>query len=468
MADLTGKTVLITAAAQGIGRASALAFVKAGAKVIATDINASSAGRARRRRRRHHARARRAVRRRGRRLRRPRSAASTCCSTAPASSIPARCSRCSDEDLDFAFDLNVRAQIRTIQAVLPQMLERGDGAIVNMASVASSVKGVPNRFAYAISKAAVIGLTKSIAADYVDQGHPLQRHLPGHGGKPVAAGALARHGRLRGRPQGLHRPPADRPHRPPEEIADLAVYLAGATYTTGQVHIIDGGWTASEPMIARKASTGEGAVTGTCTAMTRSPLSDPRPALPHLAASLDGSDAMNPDPGLFGRLCDPGHRRRAHEGPWPDLHHRPRQRNRAARPSRRCTIRVVGLELDWIAENPGRFWRHVTGDSQLRWIGPDKGAMHLATGAVVNAVWDLLAKEAGKPVWQLVADMTPEQLVAHHRLPLPHRRHHARRGAGDLPRRPRPARPSASPRSRPRATPATPPRPAGWAIPTRS
>jgi len=74
--------------------------------------------------------------------------------------------------------------------------------------------------------------------------------------------------------------------------------------------------------------------------------------------------------------------------------------------------RVVGLELEWISEDPGRFWRHVTGDSQLRWIGPDKGAMHLATGAVVNAVWDLMAKAAGKPVWQLVGEMTPEQLVS--------------------------------------------------------
>ena len=74
--------------------------------------------------------------------------------------------------------------------------------------------------------------------------------------------------------------------------------------------------------------------------------------------------------------------------------------------------RITGLELDWIAEDPGRFWRHVTGDSQLRWIGPDKGAMHLATGAVVNAVWDLLAKRAKKPVWQYVAEMSPEQLVS--------------------------------------------------------
>ncbi len=73
---------------------------------------------------------------------------------------------------------------------------------------------------------------------------------------------------------------------------------------------------------------------------------------------------------------------------------------------------VVGLELDWIREDPARFWRRVTGDSQLRWLGPDKGVMHLATGAVVNAVWDLWAKDAGKPVWRLVADMPPEQIAA--------------------------------------------------------
>jgi L-fuconate dehydratase len=72
---------------------------------------------------------------------------------------------------------------------------------------------------------------------------------------------------------------------------------------------------------------------------------------------------------------------------------------------------VVGLDLDWIKQDPGRFWRHLTGDSQLRWIGPDKGVIHLATGAVVNAVWDLWAKEAGKPVWLLVSEMSPEELV---------------------------------------------------------
>ena len=78
---------------------------------------------------------------------------------------------------------------------------------------------------------------------------------------------------------------------------------------------------------------------------------------------------------------------------------------------RAMTHLVVGLDLDWIFENPGRFWHHLTSDSQLRWIGPDKGAMHLATGAMVNAVWDLLAKRAGKPVWRLVSEMSPEDIV---------------------------------------------------------
>ncbi|MFV0409469.1 MAG: enolase C-terminal domain-like protein [Paracoccus sp. (in: a-proteobacteria)] len=73
--------------------------------------------------------------------------------------------------------------------------------------------------------------------------------------------------------------------------------------------------------------------------------------------------------------------------------------------------RVMGLDLDWIREDPGRFWRQVTGDSQLRWVGPDKGVIHLATGAVVNAVWDLLARIAGKPVWRLVADMSPSEIL---------------------------------------------------------
>jgi len=126
--------------------------------------------------------------------------------------------------------------------------------------------------------------------------------------------------------------------------------------------------------------------------------------------SLDGSDAMNPDPdysAAYVVLDTDG----PHEGHGLTFTIG-RGNEVVCAAIRALEGRVTGLDLDWIAENPGRFWRHVTGDSQLRWIGPDKGAMHLATGAVVNSVWDLLAKDAGKPVWQFVADMTPEQLVS--------------------------------------------------------
>jgi L-fuconate dehydratase len=126
--------------------------------------------------------------------------------------------------------------------------------------------------------------------------------------------------------------------------------------------------------------------------------------------SLDGSDAMNPDPDYSAayvvlKTDTPGlegHGLTFTIGRGNDI-------CCAAIGAMRHL--VVGLDLDWISEDPGRFWRHVTSDSQLRWIGPDKGAIHLATGAVVNAVWDLLAKQAGKPVWRLVADMSPEEIV---------------------------------------------------------
>jgi L-fuconate dehydratase len=128
------------------------------------------------------------------------------------------------------------------------------------------------------------------------------------------------------------------------------------------------------------------------------------------SAALDGSDAMNPDPdysAAYVVLETDG----AHAGHGLTFTiGRGNEVVVAAIEALRS--RVLGLETEWIAENPGRFWRHVTSDSQLRWIGPDKGAMHLATGAVVNAAWDLLAKIAGKPVWLLVSEMSPEQLVA--------------------------------------------------------
>ncbi|WP_210093914.1 L-fuconate dehydratase [Ruegeria sp. HKCCSP346] len=125
--------------------------------------------------------------------------------------------------------------------------------------------------------------------------------------------------------------------------------------------------------------------------------------------SLDGSDAMNPDPdysAAYVVLETDG----AYQGHGLTF--------TIGRGNEICITAIeamrhllVGLDLDWAREDMGRFWRYVTGDSQLRWIGPDKGAIHLATGAVVNAVWDLLAKEAGKPVWQLVGEMTPEEIV---------------------------------------------------------
>lgn len=124
---------------------------------------------------------------------------------------------------------------------------------------------------------------------------------------------------------------------------------------------------------------------------------------------LDGSDAMNPDPdysAAYVILTTDG----PHEGHGLTF--------TIGRGNEICVTAiealrplVVGLDMDWVAADMGRFWRHVTSDSQLRWIGPDKGAIHLATGAVVNAVWDLWAKIAGKPVWQLVADMSAEELV---------------------------------------------------------
>jgi L-fuconate dehydratase len=126
--------------------------------------------------------------------------------------------------------------------------------------------------------------------------------------------------------------------------------------------------------------------------------------------SLDGSDAMNPDPDYSAAYVVlktdteglEGHGLTFTIGRGNDI---------CCAAIEAMRHLVVGLDLDWISENPGRFWRHVTSDSQLRWIGPDKGAIHLATGAVVNAVWDLLAKQAGKPVWRLVAEMSPEEIV---------------------------------------------------------
>lgn len=243
MSNLTSKTVLITAAAQGIGRASALAFARAGASVIATDINVAklaeleeTAGITTRRLdvlSQEDVQA--AVAEIGRI-----DVLFNCAGIVHGGTLLDS----TDGELELALDLNFKAQVRTIRAVLPQMLERADGAIINMATVASSVKAVPNRFVYSASKAAVIGLTKSVAADYVTRGIRVNAICPGTVESPSLHERWHATGDFEAARQAfIARQPIGRIARP-EEIADLAVYLAGATYTTGHIHVIDGGWTA--------------------------------------------------------------------------------------------------------------------------------------------------------------------------------------------------------------------------------
>lgn len=243
MADLSGKIVFITAAAQGIGEASVRAFVKAGAKVIATDINAEKLkeldGQPNVTTRVLNVLDTAAVNQAIKEIGRI-DVLFNCAGVVHNGSIL----EMPEKDLQFAFDLNVWAQVRTIQAILPQMLERGEGAIINMATVASSVKGVPNRAAYSISKAAVIGLTKSIAADYTTKGIRVNAIAPGTVDSPSLHERWRATGDFEGAKKAfIARQPIGRIAQP-KEVADLAVYLAGATYTTGQVHVIDGGWTA--------------------------------------------------------------------------------------------------------------------------------------------------------------------------------------------------------------------------------
>jgi 2-keto-3-deoxy-L-fuconate dehydrogenase len=242
-ADITAKSVLITAAAQGIGRATALAFAAAGAKVMATDINEAAlqslSGVANIITRRldvlDTAAVNSFVAEHG-----PFDILFNCAGFVHAGSVL----EASDADFDFAVDLNVRSMVRTIKAVLPAMLERGDGCIINMASVASSIKAVPNRFVYALTKAAVIGLTKSVAADFIIKGIRCNAICPGTVESPSLQDRMRAQGDYEeARKAFIARQPMGRLGTP-EEIADLAVYLATAPYTTGQIHIIDGGWAA--------------------------------------------------------------------------------------------------------------------------------------------------------------------------------------------------------------------------------
>ncbi|MEP9373709.1 SDR family oxidoreductase [Mesorhizobium sp. KR1-2] len=239
--DLQGKTVLATAAAQGIGRATALAFARAGATVVATDINdellAELAQEPGITTRKLDVLDNAAVAKIASDIG-PVDILFNCAGFVHSGSIL----EMKDEELDFAFDLNVRSMVRTIRAVLPGMIERGGGSIINMSSVASSIKGVPNRFAYATTKAAVIGLTKAVAADYIGQGIRCNAICPGTVESPSLEGRMRAGGNYEAsRAAFIARQPMGRLGTP-EEIADLAVYLAGASYTTGQAYAIDGGW----------------------------------------------------------------------------------------------------------------------------------------------------------------------------------------------------------------------------------
>jgi 2-keto-3-deoxy-L-fuconate dehydrogenase len=239
---LAGKTAVVTAAAQGIGRASAEALARAGAKVHATDINVDKLA---------SLAAMPEVQTAPLDVLSPTAISAFCSDFPDGVDILFNCAgivhsgnilECSEVEWAFALDLNVTAMFRMIRAFLPGMIARGDGAIINMSSVISSVKGVPNRFAYQASKAAIIGLTKSVAIDFVDKGIRCNAICPG----AVESPSLQERFKATGdydaaRASFIARAPMGRIGQP-EEIADLVVYLAGATYTTGQIHVIDGGW----------------------------------------------------------------------------------------------------------------------------------------------------------------------------------------------------------------------------------
>ena len=241
---LAGKRALVTASAQGIGEAIARAFAGAGAKVLATDVNAEKLSRLE------------SVEGIGTRLVDVLDAAAVkaCVDAAGPFDVLASCAGyvhhgtildCDEAAWDFSFDLNVKAMYRVVRAVLPGMIERGGGSIVSIASVASSVKGVPVRCVYGASKAAVIGLTKSVAADFMKQGVRCNTICPGTVQSPSLDERIAA---LGGGPEVrrafIDRQPMGRLGTP-EEIASLALHLASdeSAFTTGQTFIADGGMT---------------------------------------------------------------------------------------------------------------------------------------------------------------------------------------------------------------------------------
>ncbi|HMR34363.1 MAG TPA: SDR family oxidoreductase [Geminicoccaceae bacterium] len=237
---LNGKKCVITAAAQGIGRASAELFIAEGADVVATDRDLDKlAGLSCRTERLDVTDA---------------SAIEDFARRTGAIDVLFNCAgfvhhgtilETSEKDWDFSFDLNAKAMFRTIRAFLPGMVAQGHGNIVNMASVSGSVKGVPNRFVYGASKAAVIGLTKSVAIDFVTKGIRCNAICPGTVETPSLGDRIAAQGDVeKARAAFIARQPMGRLGKA-EEIAALALYLASdeSSYTTGAIHIIDGALT---------------------------------------------------------------------------------------------------------------------------------------------------------------------------------------------------------------------------------
>ena len=241
---LESKTAILTAAGQGIGKATALAMAREGARVIATDIDANALDAL-------------ASEAQG-------DIETEVLDVLSADAVQAAASRfapdilfncagfvhngsiedCTDDEWDFAFNLNVRAMYRTMKAFLPGMKERGVGSIVNMASAASSIIGAPNRFVYGASKAAVIGMTKSVAVDYIKTGVRCNAICPGTIQSPSLEDRIKAQGNYdEAKKAFIARQPMGRLGTP-EEVAALAVYLASdeSAFTTGQALLIDGGW----------------------------------------------------------------------------------------------------------------------------------------------------------------------------------------------------------------------------------
>jgi 2-keto-3-deoxy-L-fuconate dehydrogenase len=241
---LEGKVALVTAAGQGIGRATAEAFIREGATVLATDLKPELL---------------QGLNSDTRKLDvLDKAAITSLVASLERIDILFNCAgfvhhgsllECSDNDWDFNFNLNVRSMFWTMQAVIPKMVEREGGSIINMSSVASSLKGVPNRFVYSATKAAVIGMTKAVAADFVTKGVRANAICPGTVESPSWLERVMTQAKLSGmseeesRQAFTARQPMGRIGTP-REIAALAVYLASdeSAFTTGQTHIIDGGW----------------------------------------------------------------------------------------------------------------------------------------------------------------------------------------------------------------------------------